>query len=88
MARADISHLGLDISKVIDRRVYTDQVVYDTELERVFNKTWQFVAHVSELKGPGDFVSTSIANSRFWCAVTATSICGLSTTFALTVELC
>ncbi len=62
MARADISHLGLDISKVIDRRVYTDQVVYDTELERVFNKTWQFVAHVSELKGPGDFVSTSIAN--------------------------
>jgi phenylpropionate dioxygenase-like ring-hydroxylating dioxygenase large terminal subunit len=37
--------------------VYTDPRVYEIELERVFGRTWLFVAHVSELPEPGSYVT-------------------------------
>jgi phenylpropionate dioxygenase-like ring-hydroxylating dioxygenase large terminal subunit len=36
--------------------VYSDPGVYHLELERLFGRTWLFVAHVSELEGAGAFV--------------------------------
>jgi phenylpropionate dioxygenase-like ring-hydroxylating dioxygenase large terminal subunit len=36
--------------------VYTDPEVYQLELERLFGRTWLFVAHESELPVPGSFV--------------------------------
>lgn len=36
--------------------VYTDPEVYRLELERLFSKTWLFLAHVSEVPEPGAFV--------------------------------
>jgi len=40
----------------IPMSVYTDPDVYALELERVFGRTWVFVAHESEVVEPGSFV--------------------------------
>lgn len=37
--------------------VLTDPDIYNLEMTAVFGKTWQFLAHESELKEPGSFVS-------------------------------
>jgi anthranilate 1,2-dioxygenase (deaminating, decarboxylating) large subunit len=60
MVRTAKPYLGMDASQVIDRRVYYAEDVYQTELERVFYRTWQFVAHEDELKKPGDFMCVTV----------------------------
>ncbi len=60
MTEEQPAHLGLDMSRVIDRRAYTDPQVYKVEMDHIFEHTWQFVAHESELPKAGDYVSTNI----------------------------
>lgn len=42
----------------IDRRVFSDEDVYQEELHRIFARSWNFVAHESQLPNPGDFLTT------------------------------
>ncbi|WP_413299775.1 Rieske 2Fe-2S domain-containing protein [Bacillus sp. 1P10SD] len=42
--------------------VLADRDMYDLEMEKVFGKTWQFLAHESELTEPGSFVTRWMAN--------------------------
>ena len=53
--------LRLDGSRVIDRSIYVDPLIYEAERERLFAATWQWVAHESELPNPGDYVTAAIA---------------------------
>ncbi|MEV6234670.1 aromatic ring-hydroxylating dioxygenase subunit alpha [Saccharopolyspora shandongensis] len=41
-------------------RLYTDPDIFDQELTRIFERTWVWVAHESELPGPGTFKSTHV----------------------------
>ncbi len=42
----------------IDRRIFWEPAVYERELERIFARCWLFVAHDSQLDGPGGFITT------------------------------
>jgi phenylpropionate dioxygenase-like ring-hydroxylating dioxygenase large terminal subunit len=40
--------------------LYTDPAVYESELERIWYRTWVYVGHVSEVPEPNDYVLKSI----------------------------
>ncbi len=44
----------------VHRRLYTDAGVFALELERIFERTWVFVGHESEVPQPGDYRTTAI----------------------------
>src|SRR5581483_4288923 len=41
-------------------RVYTDPDIFDLEMERIFGRSWVYVAHESEISAPGDYKATWI----------------------------
>lgn len=40
--------------------LYTDPAIFDAEIEQIFNRTWVWVAHDSELPKPGDYVTSHV----------------------------
>jgi phenylpropionate dioxygenase-like ring-hydroxylating dioxygenase large terminal subunit len=46
---------------LVDNRVYTDPGVFALERERLFLRVWNFVCHESEIREPGDFLTTTVA---------------------------
>lgn len=42
----------------IDRRIFWDREIYDREMANIFARCWLFVAHESQLDGPGAFLTT------------------------------
>lgn len=58
---------GTRLADLVDRerrtfraRIHADAELYQLELERLFARAWIPVAHVTELREPGDFVTRSI----------------------------
>lgn len=45
--------------------IYSDPRVFDRERATLFSRTWQFLAHESEIAGPGDFVVRRILDDSF-----------------------
>ena len=58
-------HVQIDTSRLvdlehglIDRRIFSDQEIYDAEMERIFRRTWLALGHESELANQNDFFTT------------------------------
>ncbi|MYM63120.1 Rieske 2Fe-2S domain-containing protein [Pseudomaricurvus sp. HS19] len=51
--------LSADCSEV-SREVFTSEALYRREQQRIFNRNWCYLAHESQLKNPGDFVTAYI----------------------------
>ena len=47
-------------SAEVDGRVYTDQGVFNLEMEKIFGATWVYVGHESQLSEPGAYIATDI----------------------------
>ncbi len=41
---------------IVHRSLYTDPDLFAVEMDRIFGAAWVYLAHVSEVPGPGDFV--------------------------------
>ena len=44
----------------VHRRVYTDQTIFDREIEEIFEKVWVYCGHESQITNPGDFHTLTI----------------------------
>ena len=44
----------------VHRDIYTDPKVFDLEMERIFNATWVYLAHASEITQEGDYKTTML----------------------------
>ena len=44
----------------VHRSVYTDQEIFDVEMERIFESTWVYCGHESQVPKPGDYHSVRI----------------------------
>lgn len=53
--------LGSSALPFVDSRIYSDRGIFEEELSKIWRKSWLLVAHESELPGPLDFRTTSIA---------------------------
>jgi len=40
--------------------IYTSQEIFEAEVEKIFHRTWMYVAHESEVPNPGDYVLRQI----------------------------
>ena len=49
----------------IPASIYSDPAIFELERERLFPRTWQFLAHESEISSPGDYVVRRIVDDSF-----------------------
>jgi phenylpropionate dioxygenase-like ring-hydroxylating dioxygenase large terminal subunit len=45
----------------VHRSVYTDPVIFELEMERIFGKAWLYIGHESQVARPGDYFVTEMA---------------------------
>ena len=44
----------------LHRSIYTDEEVFELEMERIWSKAWIYIGHESQVPNPGDYYTTNI----------------------------
>jgi phenylpropionate dioxygenase-like ring-hydroxylating dioxygenase large terminal subunit len=55
----------MDIARLVEpdrvhRSVYTDDAIFDAEMEKIFERTWVYCGHESQVRAPGDYHALTI----------------------------
>lgn len=58
----EVEHLVRE--DVLHRRVYTDETLFATEMDRIFGGTWCYIGHESEVPNAGDFVRKQLGRRQ------------------------
>jgi phenylpropionate dioxygenase-like ring-hydroxylating dioxygenase large terminal subunit len=45
----------------VHRKIYSDPQIFELEMSRIFETTWIYVGHESQIKNPGDYFCTKVA---------------------------
>ncbi|HEX4248727.1 MAG TPA: Rieske 2Fe-2S domain-containing protein, partial [Pseudonocardia sp.] len=62
----DLGRLLADVRRgMIPAHVYNDDELFRLERDRVFSRSWMFVAHESEVPRPGDYVVRRVLEDSF-----------------------
>ena len=48
---------------LVSRAIFVDDEVYRMEMERIFDRTWVFLAHETEIPSAGDYVSRTLGSA-------------------------
>ena len=65
-AKAMLEDFKEDLEKGISRiGVLNDEEIYQAELEKIFGKRWNYLAHESEIPNKGDYVLRYIGDDKF-----------------------
>src|SRR5260221_511745 len=63
-SRASSSEEWVDVQRgLVSREIFVSDDVCRLELERIFGRTWIFLAHETEVPKPGDFVSRNMGQT-------------------------
>jgi len=60
VARASARYDELVLPDRVHSRVYTDESIFDEELQKIWYRDWVFIAHDSEVPKPGDYIARKI----------------------------
>ncbi|MBF6568965.1 MAG: aromatic ring-hydroxylating dioxygenase subunit alpha [Candidatus Binataceae bacterium] len=58
MKQVDFSAMVDSGRGLVDRAIFSDPRIYELELERIFARSWLFLAHESQVREPGDYFNT------------------------------
>jgi 2-chlorobenzoate 1,2-dioxygenase len=48
----------------VHKRVYTDPELFALEMERIYGQAWIYVGHESQVKNPGDYITTLVGDQE------------------------
>ena len=50
-----------DLEKgLVSREIYTNEAIYQQEMEQIYQRCWLFIGHESQVPKPGDFMITIV----------------------------
>ena len=62
--KAELLSLFDSATGILDRRVLSDEAIYQLELERIFARGWNFMCHDSQIPEPGDYFISYIGEDQ------------------------
>ena len=55
------------VNATVDRQIFSDEAIYQLELERIFARAWNFMCHESQIPNKGDYFLSFIGEESVIC---------------------